>query len=150
MFFHSILYVQLLFEEVFMARKRKKRILLVEDDFYILDIYQTKLSQEGYKVMIAEDGEVALETIKREKGKIDLVVLDISMPHMNGLEFMRSVRKELKRDDVPFIVLTNLVKQSLVDEFEAMGSLDYLVKANYTPRQVMAKIKSYLEQGEAA
>ncbi|MEI6222495.1 MAG: response regulator [bacterium] len=131
-----------------MARRPKKRILLVEDDFYILDIYQTKLAQEGYKVLIAEDGEVALDIVQREKGKIDLILLDISMPHVNGLEFIKKVRADKDHAEIPFLVLTNLVKQSLVEEFKALGSLDYIVKANYTPRQVMAKIKAYI-RGEA-
>lgn len=127
-----------------MARKRRKRILLVEDDFYILDIYQTKLNDEGYKVLIAEDGEVAWNILDKEKGQVDLMLIDVSMPHVNGLEFMRKVKDKYKK--VPFIVLTNLVKQSLIDEFDEMGALDYLVKANYTPRQVMTKIKLHLDE----
>jgi len=128
-----------------MARKRKKRIMLIEDDFYILDIYQTKLDQEGYKVIVAEDGEVAWETLERENGKIDLILLDISMPHMNGLEFIKKAKEDPKYEHIPFIVLTNLVKQSLIEEFEALGTLDYLVKANFTPRQVMTKVKKHLQ-----
>lgn len=128
-----------------MARKKKKRILLVEDDFYILDIYQTKLAQEGYKVLVAEDGEVAWDTIMREEGHIDLILLDISMPHMNGLEFIKKVKSNERFKQINFVVLTNLVKQSLMEEFEKLGTLDYLVKANYTPRQVMVKVKKYLE-----
>jgi len=119
----------------------------VEDDFYILDIYQTKLSQEGYKVFIAEDGEVAWDILLRENGQIDLILLDISMPHMNGLEFIKKVKEEERFRNIPFVVLTNLVKQSLLEEFEQLGTLDYLVKANYTPRQVMAKLKKYLHGG---
>ncbi len=128
-----------------MARIRKIRILLIEDDFYILDIYQTKLAQEGYKVIIAEDGEVALEILEKEKGKIDLILLDISMPHLNGLEFIKKVKEINQYKNIPFVVLTNLVKQSLIEEFEKMGALDYIVKANFTPKQVMTKVKAYLK-----
>jgi len=132
-----------------MARKRKTRILLVEDDFYILDIYQTKLNQEGYKVLIAEDGEEALKTIKKELKlgeTIDLILLDISMPHMNGLEFIKKIKNVKGVENTPFMVLTNLVKQSLLDEFFALGAIDYLVKADHTPRQITAKVKNHLEK----
>ncbi len=132
-----------------MARKRKTRILLVEDDFYILDIYQTKLTQEGFKVLIAEDGEEAVKTVKKElklAEVIDLILLDISMPHMNGLECIKSLKAVKGAENIPFIVLTNLVKQSLLDEFFALGAIDYLVKADYTPRQIVAKVNAHLEK----
>lgn len=113
--------------------------MIVEDDSFVLDIYQTKLSQEGYQVTEARDGVEALE--KLEKEKPDLILLDILMPRMDGLEFLKKIKSRSDLKEIPVILLTNLSQKEEINFGLGLGANDYLIKSHFTPTEVLEKIK---------
>lgn len=121
----------------------KKRILIVEDDSFVMDIYQTKLGQSGYEVIGAENGLEALKKI--EQGPFDLVLLDIIMPYMDGLEVLKKIKAQEKYKNLPIILLTNLSQKEEVDKGLGLGASDYLIKSHFTPSEVLEKVKTYLD-----
>lgn len=120
----------------------KKRILIVEDDSFVMDIYQTKLGQSGYDVIGAANGLEALK--KMEEGTFDLVLLDIIMPYMDGLEVLKKIKEDEKNKSLPIILLTNLSQKEEVDKGLGLGASDYLIKSHFTPSEVLEKVKTYL------
>lgn len=120
----------------------KKTILLVEDDVFVSDIYQTKLGQVGFDVVSAENG---MEAIKRLEEKTpDLILLDIVMPYMDGMEVLKKLKENEKWKNIPVILLTNLSEKEKVEEGVRMGASDYLIKSHFTPSDVVTKIKALL------
>lgn len=120
-----------------------KKILLVEDEPFLSGMYQTKLKLEGFDVVAVLDGEQALEKIKG--GKFDLVLLDIMMPKLNGFEVLKSIRKEKGViSKVPVLMLTNLGQKSDVEQGLLLGANDYIVKASFTPAEVVQKINKFV------
>lgn len=120
-----------------------KKILIVEDDSFVMDIYHTKLTQEGFEVSTAANGMEALK--KLEKERPDLILLDIIMPYIDGLEVLEKVRAMEQMKDVPIILLTNLSQKEEVDQGLALGANDYLIKSHFTPSEVLEKINKYLK-----
>lgn len=118
--------------------------MIVEDDSFVMDIYQTKLSQEGYAVIEARDGLEALEKIK--KGKPDLILLDIIMPKMDGLEVLKKIKEDKQFSDIPIILLTNLSQKEEINFGLGLGANDYLIKSHFTPSEVLEKIKLFLPE----
>ena len=122
----------------------KKTILLVEDDTFVSDIYQTKISSEGFEVIPAENG---LEAIKKLEERIpDLILLDIIMPYMDGIETLRKIKSEEKWKSIPVILLTNLSEKEKIEEALGIGANDYLIKSHFTPSEVIAKVNSVLKK----
>lgn len=121
----------------------KKTILLVEDDAFVSDIYQTKLGQSGYEVQVAENG---LEAMKFAGKKApDLVLLDIVMPYMDGIEVLRKLKEKEEWKSIPVILLTNLSEKEKVEEGLSLGASDYLIKSHFTPSEVVEKVKALLK-----
>lgn len=125
----------------FMAED-KKTILLVEDDAFVGDIYQTKLGQVGFTVILAENGLEAMKSLGKEK--IDLILLDIVMPYMDGMEVLKKLKENEKWKNIPVILLTNLSEKEKVEEGVRMGANDYLIKSHFTPSEVVTKVKALL------
>jgi DNA-binding response OmpR family regulator len=119
-----------------------KKILIVEDDSFVMDIYQTKLSQEGFEVVEAINGVEALKKIKESKP--DLVLLDIIMPYMDGLEVLKKIKEDANLKSIPVILLTNLSQKEEVEKGLGLGANDYLIKSHFTPSEVLEKVKIYL------
>jgi DNA-binding response OmpR family regulator len=122
----------------------KKTILLVEDDTFVSDIYQTRLEQDGYKLIMAGNGLEAMK--KMEEGIPDLILLDIVMPYMDGIEVLKKLKAEEKWKKIPVIILTNLSQKEEVDEGLEIGADDYLIKSHFTPSEVVEKVKKLLEK----
>jgi len=119
--------------------------MVVEDDSFVLDIYQTKLTQENFNVISATNGLEAMKKLEEEKTKPDLMLLDIVMPYMDGLEVLRKIKNNDKLKDIPVILLTNLSQKEKVDEGLFLGANDYLIKSHFTPSEVLEKINSYIK-----
>ena len=121
-----------------------KKVLLVEDDPFISGMYQTKLKLEGYDVETAVDGEAALQKIEQQPYAI--ILLDIMMPKLNGFEVLKEIRSGDKKgvSDIPVIMLTNLGQKSDIEQGLLLGANDYIVKANFTPTEVVEKIKKLI------
>jgi len=123
--------------------KSTKKILLIEDDPFISDVYITNLKNNGFEVLLANDGESGLDIIKKEK--FDLVLLDLLLPKIDGFEILRNIKKDPALKDIPVIILTNLGEKENIERGKELGAVDYLVKINFTPKEVIEKINSYLE-----
>lgn len=119
-----------------------KRILLVEDDTVLQKLYKDLLTAEKYSVDTASDGQEAYE--KMLSGGWDLVLLDLVLPKLNGLDIVKKLKLQpSKKTNKKIVVLTNLEKGNEVDEIKRIG-YEYIIKSNITPDQFVAKIKSFL------
>lgn len=124
-----------------MADKLTK-ILIVDDDPFILDMYILKFKEKGYDVDTARDGKTGLEKI--ESGKPDVVLLDVVMPIMDGFEMLGELAKKKLERRPQIILLTNLGQKEDVERGMALGVDDYIIKAHFTPSEVVEKVKGLL------
>lgn len=121
----------------------KKTIMIAEDDAFIGDIYEVKLKDEGYDVILASNGRDAIE--KLEGGvKPDILLLDIVMPYMDGFDVLEALGKREEWKKIPVVLLTNLSQKDDVDRGMALGAKDFLIKSHFTPAEVLAKVKKYI------
>lgn len=118
------------------------KILIVEDDPFLLSILSEKLKDSGLEIETATDGEEGLEEIK--KGGLDLVLLDMVLPKMDGLKVLECAHLDEKLKLTPIIVLSNLYDKSNMDKARAFGARDYIVKAYNTPEEIAVKVKKFL------
>jgi CheY-like chemotaxis protein len=124
--------------------ENKKVVMIVEDDSFVMDIYETKLLEEGYKVIEAINGMEAIKKLEQE-GIPNLILLDIVMPYMDGLEFLRKIKTHDKYKNIPVILLTNLSQKEDIELGIGMGANDYLIKSQFTPSEVFEKIERFLK-----
>ena len=117
-----------------------KKILLVEDDPFLIDIYTTKLREENFKVVVADNGDRALELIEKEKP--DLVLLDIVLPNKDGWEILKEIKA--KNNKIKVIILSNLGQKEEVEKGLNLGAEKYLIKSNFTPSEVVEEIKKLI------
>ncbi len=121
----------------------KKKILVVEDDESLRQLYTDILTQEGYMVEAAKDGLEGLEKLK--KGGWDLALLDIVLPEINGFEIARRVKKEVTTPVAKATVfITNLYEDSQIKEALSLGD-GYLIKSQITPDTFISEVKLYLD-----
>jgi CheY-like chemotaxis protein len=124
--------------------ENKKKVLLVEDDIFVSDIYQMKLHTEGVEALVAMNGQEAIQHL--ESGAVpDLILLDIIMPVLDGLDVLRKIKANDAWKNIPVVMLTNLSDKRQVDECMTLGANDYIVKSHYTPSEVMEKVYSFLK-----
>ncbi|TSC75968.1 MAG: response regulator receiver protein [Parcubacteria group bacterium Gr01-1014_30] len=116
-----------------------KSILLVEDDPFLIDIYSTKLKEAGFSVDVAPSGKECLQKLKQELP--DLLLLDIVLPEVDGWEIIRKIKEDAKLKDLKVVVLSNLGQKDEVEKGLAFGAVKYLIKAHYTPSEVVNAIK---------
>lgn len=119
-----------------------KKILLVDDDLYIRDLYAEVLKDENYEVLIAGDGEEALAVASSNPP--DLMLLDIMMPKLDGIQVLSKIRGDDKLKNIPVIMLTNFGQEDLVKQAVNLGSTEYLLKYNITPGEIIKKVSSVL------
>jgi len=119
------------------------KILLAEDDIQLIDMYKRKFELEGFEVHIAEDGQATLDQL--DTFTPDIVLLDIMMPKVNGLEVLKNVRENPEKKDMLVIILTNLGNETTSEEIYKLGATDYIVKAEMTPIEVVNKVKEILK-----
>lgn len=120
----------------------KQKVLIIEDDTMILDMYTLKFSQEGFEVSAAEDGQKGWDQAQSVMPHV--ILLDIILPEMDGFTVLKNLKEHEQLKDVPVILLTNLGQDGDVKKGLELGANDYLIKANYTPSQVVDKVKSVL------
>lgn len=122
----------------------KQRILLIEDDKMLLDMYAGKFIREGYEIMTAENGSEGLKLAKEQKP--DLILLDIILPKLDGFSALKEIRKDETIKNTPVILLTNLGQDQDIQKGKALGADDYFVKANHTPTEVVEKVRTLLSR----
>jgi DNA-binding response OmpR family regulator len=120
-----------------------KKILIVEDDKFLRELIAKKVKDENYQVAQAVDGEEALEKAKEENP--DLILLDLILPGMDGFEVLRKIKEEASLSSIPVIILSNLGQSEEVERGLKLGAVDYLIKAHFTPGEIIEKIKRILK-----
>jgi len=119
-----------------------KKVLLVDDEESIRELYRTRFQSEPFEAIFAENGEGALEKIKKEKP--DLVLLDIMMPDKNGLDVLEEIKKHPSTADIPIFMLTVLSDDEVRDKAFDLGAKYYLVKSDTVPAEVVKLIRAEL------
>jgi DNA-binding response OmpR family regulator len=122
----------------------KGKILIIEDDRFLRELMVRKLKMENLEVVEAEDGAEGLKKIKEEKP--DLVLLDLILPEMDGFEVLEQKRKDEEIKDIPVIILSNLGQKEEIDRGLQLGAKDFLVKAHFSPSEIVEKIKLFLQK----
>lgn len=118
------------------------RVLLVEDDTSVAQMYKLKLELDGYRVEVAPDGDVALEMARRMKP--DIVFLDIRLPRLDGLGVLEALRSDPATDPLPVVILSNFNEDELVERGAKLGALDHLIKSQTTPARLVGGIDRWL------
>src|SRR3989338_10022696 len=121
---------------------QNKKILLVEDEDFIRELYVRQLTKAGFLVKSAVDGQSGLNVLKSET--FDLLLLDIMLPGMNGLQLLREFKTQNPSSPMITILLTNLGQEAVIKEVFELGAAAYLIKASYTPYQVVNEVKNAL------
>lgn len=118
----------------------KQKIVIIEDDVAISQMYRLKFEAEGYDVAVAENGAIGFDVV--QDFQPDVVLLDMMMPEMNGDETLAKIRAEDWGKDITVFILTNLGKEEAPKALASLNVKDYIVKAEMTPKQVAEKVKS--------
>ena len=121
-----------------------KKVLIVEDDLFLSEMYAAKLELEGYEVLIATNGEEALD--KMRLNKPDIVLLDLLMPKKDGFEVLREKFIDSEIKNIPVIVLTNLSQKEQIKKCYELGAKDFLIKAYFVPAEVIKKIGNLINE----
>ena len=120
-----------------------KKIIIIEDEEVLLNLLKKKITQEGYQVIVARDGQEGLNKIKTEMP--DLILLDIIMPKKGGFEVIEELNKDDNLKNIPVIVISNSGQPVELDRIKKLGVIDWLIKANFNPQEVIGKVKKYLK-----
>jgi CheY-like chemotaxis protein len=123
-----------------------KRIIIIEDNAVAANLYRGALSREGYQVIVASDGEAGLQAINESRP--DLVVLDLMLPKVEGLEVLRRIRATPGLGDLPVIVASNSFTASRLDDVWQAGATQILTKANVPPKDVARIVRETIERLE--
>jgi len=118
---------------------KKPSILLVEDDPLLVTMYKTKFTHEGFDILIANDGQTGLKMAMEEE--VDLILLDIMMPRLSGIDLLEALRNTPKGKKIPVIIATNLSGEEDKQKAQKLGVNDYLIKVNITPTELVSKIR---------
>lgn len=121
-----------------------KRVLLVEDEADIRDLYSEYLRDSNYQVIEAADGNAALE--KSQTGDWDIMLLDIMLPNQDGIQILKKLKSDERLRDKPIIILTNLNIESVVNEIFEVGADGFLIKSEITPDKIVNEIETVLQK----
>ena len=119
-----------------------KKILIIEDDKFLRELLVKKLRQEGYEILEAVDGEEGYKKAVEEKP--DLILLDFILPNMDGFEVLAKIKGNQASSSLTVIVLSNLGQKEEMERAMKLGAIDYLIKAYFTPNEIVEKIKTVL------
>jgi len=118
------------------------KILVVEDDKFLRELIARKLREEDYEVSEAVDGEEGVKKIQEEIP--DLILLDLILPGIDGFEVLSKIKEDPQLSQIPVIILSNLGQRDDIEKGLKLGAIDYLVKAHFTPAEIIEKIKKAL------
>lgn len=120
-----------------------KKILIIEDEKILGEMYKEKFIQSGFEVVLVESAEKGIKMVPIEKP--DLILLDILLPRANGVSFLAELRKNPVMSDIPVVAFSNFDDPETKKEAFELGVKDYLIKTNYTPQEIVEKVKNYLK-----
>lgn len=118
------------------------KVLIVDDDQFLLDMYALKFRESGFDVEVAENGKKAIQ--KADEFKPDVMLLDVVMPAVDGFEVLSEIKQKKLAPGSKVIMLTNLGQKDDTERGMALGADDYIVKAHFTPTEVVDRVKSIL------
>lgn len=119
------------------------KVLLVEDDQFIVDVYSLKLKEAGFIVQTAFNGQEALRKIKEDLP--DILLLDLVLPDIEGWEVLKAIKEDDKLSGLKVVILSNLSSKKEIEKGINLGAIKYLVKAQYTPTQIVEEIKKIIK-----
>ena len=125
------------------AGRDRVRVLFVEDDPSVAQMYKLKLELDGYDVEVAPDGEKALDIAY--KNPPDIIFLDIRLPKLDGFGVLEALRKDRKTESVPVVILSNYSEKQLIDRGLRLGALEYLIKTQTTPARLSGGLETWLK-----
>jgi two-component system alkaline phosphatase synthesis response regulator PhoP len=124
---------------------QKFKLFFVEDDVLMLRMYQKFFTQEGFDVSIAINGAEAISELAKMQKLPDLIILDVMMPELNGIEVLKILKENPNYKTIPVIIWSNLSREGDIEKALSMGAVLYLIKSEYTPQEVIAKIKEFIQ-----
>ena len=125
-----------------MTEQKSNYILVVEDDYFLRNLLLHKIEQEKLRFDRAVNGSGALEKIKAKITAV--IILDLVLPDTDGFEVLEKIKKQPDTKDIPVIVVSNLGQKDEIERCLKLGANDYLIKANFTPKEIVDKIREYL------
>lgn len=125
-------------------QKKNNKILLVEDDVFMMELLARDLRNAGFEVIVAKTGLEGVEGFEKEKP--DLILLDLLLPDMGGFDALRKIRRLSDGLKARVVILSNLSEGPDQEEAKRLGVVDYLIKANYTLPEIISKIKGIIAQ----
>ncbi len=120
------------------------RVLFVEDDALVAQMYRLKLELDGYSVEVAGDGLVALE--KARTTHPDIIFLDIRLPKLDGLSVLEELRADPATERIPVVILSNWNEKELVERGVKLGALDHMIKSQTTPARLSQRLADWLRK----
>ncbi|MBI4993356.1 response regulator [Candidatus Wolfebacteria bacterium] len=123
--------------------KNAKKVLIIEDDIYVIRAYTIKFQKENVSVESISDGDKALEYIEKNP-PTEVVILDLMIPKKSGFEVLTALKGNKNWKDVPVIILSNLGQDEDIEKGKKLGAVDYIVKASTNIEEVIARVKKYL------
>ena len=126
------------------TKEEKIKVLLIEDEKEVAELYKLKLTLDGYEVITAENGQEGLE--KAFKENPELIFLDIKMPDMDGFEVLKKLRESPKTKELPVVILSNFDEQDLIEKGLTLGANEFLIKSQFTPEDISGKVKSWVNE----
>ncbi len=121
----------------------KKKILLIEDDQLIRQMYADEFNKAGFEILDFATGEEGLQAL--QQNQFDLVLLDIMLPGINGLEVLKRIKQNPQSKEVKVVLLTNLGQETIINQGFKLGAIGYLIKATYNPDQIIQEVKNFIE-----
>jgi DNA-binding response OmpR family regulator len=127
-----------------MANDTRKKILIVEDDSFLRELCVAKFGNTGHNVDYEEDGAVGLQKI--QDNDYDVVLLDVMLPNKTGFEILEALNETGRIKQVKIVMLTNLSDRSDVEKAMTLGARDYIIKAHFSPSEIVAKAEEWLNK----
>jgi|SRR3989344_5192308 len=123
---------------------KNKKILIIEDDLFVRELYENIFRKKGYDVVSAADGEEGLNKALTEKA--DIILLDIMLPVKSGIEVLKSLKKSsTPSQKTPVFLLTNLGQESIIKEAFRLGAVGYLLKVKLLPHQIVSEVENFFK-----
>jgi DNA-binding response OmpR family regulator len=119
------------------------KVLIVEDDKFLRELISQKITKEGHEAVVAVDGEEGVKKAKEETP--DIVLLDLILPGIDGFEVLAKIKEDPLTNAIPVIILSNLGQKEDMEKGMKLGAAGYLIKAHFTPSEIMEKIKTILK-----
>jgi len=119
------------------------KVLLIEDNYLLRELYERVVHKAGFHAITSIDGEDGIK--KAQKENPDIILLDIMIPKLNGIEVLRELKKDTRTQDIPVYLLTNLGQEKIIDDALAIGAEKYLLKTNTPPHKLVELLKDFAE-----